>query len=70
MAVGGEGVDDVGPGTDEPTVDLRERIRMIEDHLGREGAGPELAAAFQFEQVALGAQDRAGLEVGLRHRSR
>ena len=62
MRVVGEGLHDVGSGVDEVAMQLGDRFRMLEHHLGHEGAGLQVAAPFQFEQVAFGADDRPGVE--------
>src|SRR5919199_357162 len=43
----------------ELAVQLADRLRLVEDHLGHIGAGLDVAAPLQLEDVALGADDDA-----------
>ena len=64
LAVGvvGEGLDHVAAGVDEILVQALDRLGMVEHDLGHEGAGLEIAAPLQLEQVAFGADHRSGRE--------
>ena len=62
VRVVGERLDDIGAGVDEIAVQLRDRVRVLEHHLGDEGAGLQVAAALELEDVALGADHGAVLE--------
>src|SRR5215218_4391640 len=78
VRVVGEGLDHVGAGVDELAVELGDELRVVEDDLGHERAGLQVAAALELEQVALSADDgalretleesvhRASLQPGLR----
>ena len=57
-----ERLDDVGACMDELTVELGNEIRVLEDDLGHECAGLEIASALELEQVSLGADDMTALE--------
>ena len=61
LAVGvvGQRHHDVGAGPQELAVQLPQRVRRIEDHLGHVRAGLDVAAAFELEDVALAADDHA-----------
>ena len=62
VAVVREGLNDVGARVHELAVQLRDDLRMVEDDLGDEGAGLEVAAALALEEVALGADHGSRLE--------
>ena len=55
MGVVGERLDDVRARVDEVPVEAFHQIRVLEHDHGDEGAGLEVAAALELEQVALGA---------------
>ena len=61
VAVGVVGQRDhhVRPGAQELAVQLAQRVGLVEDHLGDERAGLDVAAALELEDVALGAEDDA-----------
>ena len=54
-----EGLNDVGARVDELAVELRHELRVIQHDLGHVGAGLEVAAPLQLEEVALGADHGA-----------
>ena len=58
MAVVGEGLDHVGAGVDEIAVQLAHQIGMLEHDFGHEGAGLQIAAPLELEEIAFGADDR------------
>ena len=62
VAVIGERLDDVGARVDEIAVRLGNDLRMLEHDLGHEGPGLQVAPALELEEVALGADHRAGFE--------
>ena len=59
MRVIRESFDNVRTGVDEIAMDLRDDLRMIQHRLGDERTGLHIAAPFEFEQVAFGANDGA-----------
>jgi hypothetical protein len=59
VAVIGECLDHIGAGMREFAVQLFYQFRMLEDHFGHEGAGLQIAAPFEFEQITLGADHRS-----------
>jgi hypothetical protein len=61
LAVGvvGAGLDDVGAGMDEVAMELDERLGMLDHDLGHEGAGLQIAAALELEDIAFRADDGA-----------
>src|SRR3546814_2401415 len=50
---------DVAAGVHEVLVQASHRLRMLEHDLRHEGAGLQVAAALQLEEIALGADHRA-----------
>ena len=67
MAVVGERLDHVGAGAHELAVELAHRLGGVEHDLRHVGAGLEVAAPLQLEQIALGADHRPRLEPGDDH---
>src|SRR5260221_2001073 len=59
MGVVGERLDDVGAGMDELAMQLGDQLGGLEHDLGHVRAGLQVAAAFELEQVAFGADDRS-----------
>jgi hypothetical protein len=62
VRVVGERLDDVRPGVDELAVQLADLLGMLEDDLGHERAGLQVAAPLELEQVPLRADDRPVVE--------
>src|SRR5207237_175567 len=62
MRIVGERLDDVGAGVHEVAVEALDEVGMLEDDLRDEGAGLQISAALELEQVALGADDGPGGE--------
>src|SRR6185437_2598433 len=60
MRVIGEGLDDVRAGMDELAMELGDQIGVLEHHFGDEGAGLQIAASLELEEIALGADHRPG----------
>ena len=60
VPVVGERLDDVGSRPHELDVQLAHDVRVLEHDLGDEAARLEIAPPLELEQVALGADDRAG----------
>ncbi len=57
-----ERLDDVGARAHEVAVQLRDDLGMLEHDLGDEGAGLQIAAPLELEEIALGADHRALVE--------
>ena len=57
MAVIGEGFDHVGASMDEVAVQLSHLLRVFEHRFRHEGAGLQVALAFERKQVTFGADD-------------
>ena len=62
MAVVSERLDDVGAGALEVDVQGPEGVRVLQGDLGDELTGAQVAAALQFEQEALGTNQRPGVQ--------
>jgi hypothetical protein len=62
MGVVGEGFDDVAARMHEVLMQPLHHIRVLYHRFGHEGAGLEVAATLQFEEIALGANDMADLQ--------
>ncbi len=60
MRVVGEGLDDIRARVDEIAMKAFDQLRVLENDLGDVGAGLQVAAALELEQIAFGADDRAG----------
>src|SRR5581483_2323290 len=71
--VEGHGRQELRTGSKELAVELRERVRMLDRHLGRERSGLHVSALLELEQVATVAQNRTLREAledsRMRHRS-
>jgi hypothetical protein len=59
VALIGECLDDVRPGMDEVLMQTAHDLRMIDDDLGHESAGLQIAPPLELEQIAFRADDRA-----------
>jgi hypothetical protein len=59
MGVVGEGLDHVRSGVDELAVERFDEVRPLEDDFGHIGAGLEIAAPLELEEVPFGADHRA-----------
>ncbi len=70
VAVVGERLDDVGSRPRELDVQLADDVGVLEHDLGHEAAGLEIPPPLELEEVALGADDRAGLEAARADRLR
>ena len=57
MRVIGQRHHHVGARAQQLAVQLAQRSRLVEDHLGDERAGLHVTAALELEHVALGAED-------------
>jgi hypothetical protein len=53
---------DIGAGMHKLSVQLRDLFRVLEDHFGHERASLNIAAVFQFEEIAFGTDNRAVFE--------
>ncbi len=60
VRVVGEGLDDIRARVDEIAMQAFDQLRVLENDLGDVGAGLQVAAALELEQIAFGADDRAG----------
>ena len=58
----GERLDDVGARVHELAVELVDDLRMLEHDLRHEGAGLQIAAPLELEQIAFGADHRPLVE--------
>ena len=58
-----ERLDDIRARVDELAVELGDELRMLQDDLGHVRAGLEVPAPLELEEVSLGADHRAGLEL-------
>jgi hypothetical protein len=68
--VEGHGLEHLGTGAEELTMELRESVRMLDDHFRREGTRLDVATLLELQQVAAVAQDRSfgeTLQDPLRH---
>ena len=59
VRVVGEGLDHVGSGVDEVTVQLTHHLRVLEHDFRHVGPGLKVAAALELEEIALRADDRS-----------
>ena len=59
MPVIGKGDHDIGAGTQKFAVELCESVGVFEDDFGNKRAGLQIAAPFEFKEIAFGANDRA-----------
>ena len=67
VRVVGERDHDVGAGPQELPVQLPQRVRLVQDHLGDVRTGLDVTPAFEFEDVPLGPDDRTlGEAIGQR----
>ena len=68
LAVGviGQGDHDLGAGTQELAVQLDHRLWRVENDLGNVRPGLDVAAALEFEDVTLGAEDHVLIEALLK----
>ena len=62
MGVVGESLDDIGAGVNELAVQPGDELGMLEHDLGHVGAGLQIAAPLELEQIALGADHRSLVE--------
>jgi hypothetical protein len=58
VRVVGERFDDIRAGVDEVAVEALDQLGVLEHDLGHVGAGLQIAAALELEQIAFGADDR------------
>ena len=58
MPVIGERDHDLRSGAQELSVQLADRVGVVEHHLGHEGAALDVPAPLELEEVALGAEHR------------
>ena len=62
VAVVGEGEDDVGSGVSEFAMQALDGFGVVENDLGNEGPGLYVAAPFQLEEIAFGADHAFGVQ--------